>query len=241
MSLLALQTAFRDEIVAPDDGAAPSSLGMAIYRNAYRGRLLDTLKNRFERTVHWVGEETFTTAACHYILASPPTSWTLDAYGEAFPDLLAELFAEDREVAELAWMEWAMQEAFAAPDRPSLHPQELATAGLSDWDRVCFAMAPGFASRPVQTNCTDLWSALAKGPDQDFITGQGGAVHLFVWRQGLAPRYRVTNPDEASALDCLAQGQSLGQTAAAHDPERLGPWFAGWLAEGLFSGFWVEG
>jgi hypothetical protein len=241
MSLLALQTAFRDEIVAPDDGAAPSSLGMAIYRNAYRGRLLDTLKSRFERTVHWVGEDNFTAAACHYILASPPTSWTLDAYGDAFPDLLAELFAGDTEVAELAWMEWAMQEAFAAPDRPSLDPQDLATAGLSDgdWDRVCFAMAPGFASREVQTNCTDLWSALADGPDNDFITSQGGTAHLLIWRQGLSPHYRITTPDEASALSRLAQGQSLGQIAAAQDPERLGPWFAGWLAEGLFSGFWL--
>lgn len=243
MSLLALQTAFRAEIIAPDDDTQPSPLGMAIYRNAYRGRLLEALRSGFERTVRWVGDEAFTAAACHYILQRPPTSWTLDVYGTDFPDLLEALFAQDVEVAELAWMEWAMQTAFAAPDRPTLDPADLAGAGLadSDWNRLCFSMAPGFASRPVQTNCTDLWAALAEGPDQDFITSRGGTAHLLIWRQGIAPHYRVTTPDEASALIRLSQGQSLGQIAAAQDPERLGPWFAGWLAEGLFSGFWLAG
>ena len=114
MSLLALQTEFHREIIADDDGMAPSSTGMAIYRDAYRGRLLAALETSFERTRRWTGEDTFTAAACHFILTHPPAGWTLDAYGADFPDLLAALFADDPEVAELAWLAWQMSQAFAA-------------------------------------------------------------------------------------------------------------------------------
>ncbi len=153
MSLLTLQSAFRAEIVADDEGLAPSSLGMAIYRDAYRGRLLAALESSFERTRRWVGEEAFTAAACHYILTHPPVSWTLDDYGGDFPELLETLFAKDPEVSELAWLEWHLSQAFAAPDTPTLDPAALAAACKTDaeWDCISFRMAAGYAMRPIAT------------------------------------------------------------------------------------------
>ena len=49
MTLLDTQRAFVAEITA-DDELPPSSLGMEIYRTAYRGRLVDALMVSFERT-----------------------------------------------------------------------------------------------------------------------------------------------------------------------------------------------
>lgn len=237
MSLLARQSAFCAEIAAPDDGAQPSSIGMAIYRNAYRGRLLAALEEGFERTRRWAGDEAFTAAACHYVLAHPPRGWTLDSYGAAFPALLGELFAGDPEVGELAWLEWQLQQAFAAPDALTLDPAELAAAGHGEeaWAAMRFAMAPGFALQEVNTDCVALWEGLA--PDQTAPAGPpppcDGA--LVVWRRDLSPRYRLLDRGEGLALKALASGETFGAVAGQCDPALLGPWLARWLGDGLFA------
>jgi hypothetical protein len=243
MSLLALQTAFHAEIVADDESEAPSSPGMGIYRDAYRARLLSALETSFVRTRRWVGAEAFTAAACHTILTDPPTGWTLDDYGADLPHLLESLFAQDPEVAELAWLEWQMQKAFAAPDAPQLDPAALAAAGLSgeDWDALAFTMAAGFAGRAVVTDCAALWIALEAGEAADFVPAGTGGEFLLVWRQGLSPHFRVVDPAEYSALTKLASGATLGEITAGVEPDVLGAWLARWFADGLFSAFEVCG
>lgn len=231
MSLLARQAAFRDEIIAADDGVEPSSIGMAIYRNAYRGRLLAALEASFERTRRWVGEAAFGAAACHFILAHPPRGWTLDDYGAAFPLVCAELFADDAEVAELAWLEWHLQQAFGAPDLGEIDTGELAEA---DWAGLRFEMAAGFAARQVASNCGALWAALAEDDAQDLaVTGASGI--LLVWRAGLVPHWRIAEPDEYAVLARIAGGAAFGEVAAMVEPAVLGAWLAQWLQEGMFA------
>ena len=239
MTLAARQQAFYAEISATDDGAALSSLGMAIYQNAYRSRLIAALETSYERTRRWVGEAAFTAAACHYIIAHPPTGWTLDSYGNHFPAVLAELFAGDPEVAELAWFEWHMQQAFAALDRPELTAQELTEAGLAqaDWESVRFSMAAGFTARAITQDCAGLWQAMIGDHPAEFALQPALPSVLMIWRKGLSPHYRVISPAEFAALDCLAIGAPFGEAALrAGEPAQFGGWFAQWLSEGLFAG-----
>lgn len=237
MSLARLQHAFLAEI-AGDDETAPSSTGMAIYRKAYRARLLDALAVGYERTRNWVGEDAFDAAGAHYILVHPPSSWTLDAFGADFPETLTELFPDDPEVAELAWLEWQMQQAFAAPDLPELTAADLAAAGLDDedWADLRLNMAAGFAARPAGYDLAALWHALAAGPVQDFALAVSGPHHLIVWRKALQPHFRLLDSAEWAMLDALAAGTTFGESAALVDnPERLGSWLGQWLIDGLFT------
>lgn len=239
MTLLAEQTRFLTEIAADDD-APPSSIGMGIYRNAYRARLIGALESGFERTRHWVGEAAFETAAAHYILTQPPSSWTLDAFGAQFPALLAELFAGDPEVAELAWLEWHMQQAFAAPDLPELDAARLAAAGLeeADWEHLRLIPAAGLAVRPVAHNLAALWETLADGSTGRCILSTSDPAMLLVWRKAMYPHFRLLEPAEFAALRPLLDGASFGEAALqAGETEllRFGQWFARWLNEGLFS------
>lgn len=239
MTLRAAQQAFVAEIAADDD-LPPSSLGMAIYRNAYRGRLAEALAVGFERTRRWVGEEMFELAAAHYILTHPPQSWTLDAYGADFPEVLAGLFAEDPEVAELAWLEWSMQQAFAAPDCSTLTPAALGAAGLGeqDWEQLRLAPAAGLAARAVTHDLAALWHALADGaPDRSVLSATDPAK-LLVWRKDLSPHFRLLEQAEFAALETLLEGASFGAAASQAGEDglaRFGQWFAQWLNEGLFS------
>ena len=239
MSLALRQQAFYAEISATDDAAAPGSLGMEIYQNAYRSRLIGALETSYERTRRWTGEDAFNAAACHYIIAHPSTGWTLDSYGDRFAAVLAQLFAGDPEVPELAWFEWQMQQAFAAPDRPELTAQALVSAGLAeeDWERVRLTMAAGYAARAVTQDCTGLWQALRGDLASDFALQPVSAGVLVVWRKALSPHYRVLDPAEFAALQSLADGALFGEAAQrAGDPAVFGGWFAQWLSEGLFAG-----
>lgn len=243
MTLLAEQTRFLSEIAADDD-VPPSSIGMGIYRNAYRARLIGALESGYERTRRWVGEEAFEVAAAHYILTQPPSSWTLDAFGAQFPELLAELFAGDPEVAELAWLEWHMQQAFGAVDVPELDAAQLGNAGLaaSDWENLRFTMAAGFVTRAVTNELAALWHGLAPDSAATPESPTPALQHLIVWRHSLRPHFRLLDPAEFSTLDHLIKGATLGQTGAAleradGDPEQLGAWLASWLSEGLFARF----
>ena len=105
-----------DARTLPRAWTARHAAGMDVYRNAYRARLVDALRDTYPCTARWVGEDAFQQAAAHHAITHPPKSWTLDDVGEAFPDTLRELFAGDPEVAELGWLEWAMHRCFVAAD-----------------------------------------------------------------------------------------------------------------------------
>jgi hypothetical protein len=245
VSLLASQQAFLAEISGEDEAVTDPSLGMEIYRNAYRARLVGALEASFERTRHYVGEAAFGQAAAHYVLTHAPRSWTLDLFGDAMPECLAELFAADPEVAELAWLEWHRQRAFAEPDQPQLDSLELAGAGLAgeDWARLTFTMAAGFAARAVTHDCAALWAASAEDTPGDFtLAAKPG--QLIVWRNGLRPLHRQLSPDEWTSLERLTRGETFGAAAEpppGHDEAEwaaaVGGWLAQWLQDGLFSGW----
>lgn len=238
MNLLERQIAFRSEIAAADGAEPASSTGMQAYRDAYRGRLLAALEVSFERTRRWVGDQAFTVAACHYILTQPPRGWTLDDYGAEFPRVLEALFAEDPEVAELAWLEWHMQQAFGARNSARLDPAELAAAGFdaSDWGRMQFEFAPGFACRSVKTDCISLWSHLQSNQVSEFEVNLLSERAIAVWRQDFSPKFRELDPSEHNALEAISCGTTLGAVARDYGPELLGQWLAQWLGDGLFSG-----
>lgn len=244
MTLKALQSRFRDFIAAPDAASPPSfsGPGMAIYRDAYRGRLLAALEASFPRTRRWVGRDPFQAAATHYILTRPPTSWTLDTYGSDFPALLTQLFAEDPEVGDLSWLEWAMAQAFAAPNGPILGFEALAAASYqgADWDHVAFTPASGVGMRWVETPCTELWVGL----DDDDSTALATSIprtplakpHLaLVWRKDVTAHYRLVAPDEAHALAGLIAGACLGHVAHSATADTLGHMLAKWLSDELFA------
>src|SRR5579859_561431 len=68
MSLLAIQRSFRDHILAGIDVAfdpiKPEAMrGLAVYRHAYRAQLVACLRDTFEITWAWLGDESFDRAA----------------------------------------------------------------------------------------------------------------------------------------------------------------------------------
>lgn len=185
---------------------AAAMRGLPVYHHAYRASLIAALRDTFERTHAWLGDDQFDSAARRHLSAVPPYSWTMADFGLGFDATLADLYPGDPEVAELAWLDWSMRRAFDGPDAG---PLDMASLAGIDWDTARLHLAPTLVMRSVATNCAELWGALADGEppaSQNLDT----PVALTVWRHDLQPRFQSVSPEEHQALTMARDGIAFG-------------------------------
>lgn len=220
--------------------ALPARRGLAVYHYAYRATLIATLRDVFERTHAWLGDDRFDTAARAYVAGTSPHSWTLADYGHGFGCMLAGLYPQNPEVAELAWLDWSLRAAFNGPDAAQI---DMASLAEVDWDGARLHLAPTLAWREIRTNVAALWHAL----DQQCETPPVAELLdvpaiLTVWRQDLMPRFHTVGADEHRALMLARDGMAFGgiceMLVAAHDDANAAAALAGamlrrWIAEGV--------
>ena len=243
MSLLELQRRARDHILAgraaPLLGAAvTASPGLAVYRNAYRAQLAACLRDTFEKTWAWLGDDAFENAAQVHVSLHPPRSWTLSDYGGEFPEVLRGLYPDDAEVSELAWLDWTLRRAFDGPDAEPIESDALAQV---DWDTAVLDFVPTFVLGSVTTNCAAIWTAIAEGESPPSAAPLAEDAALRVWRAGLSPQYRSVDGFEFRALSLALSGLGFGEIcqrlAEGEVPEtaipRLGGLLGRWLQDGL--------
>ena len=218
----------QDEFLACllDDGAplpmgwdARRAAGMAVYRNAYRTRLIDVLRNTFERTARLVGDHAFNQAAAHHLITHPPTSWTIDLAGAGFAETCAELFANDPDVGEVAWLEWEMHCAFTAADGAPMTPTNFAAATADfdarQWDQLRLELNPGTALRPVTYDLVRLWETLADPQRAPALEKLREPKWVVLWREGEQPVFGLVAEAEGFALATLQQGGTFGEVCVA--------------------------
>ena len=198
-----------------------------------------------------MGEDAFRQAAAHHLNTHPPTSWTIDEAGRGFDRTCAELFAKDPEVAELAWLEWAMLDVFTGEDIAPLDPEGFARSTASfndeDWAGMRVSFLPGAVARQVGHDLRKLWTALK---DEEFerpadFSGEGRGV--IVWREGERPTFLMVEADEVHAFVLAREGMPYGELCLAlagedASPEamqdaamRAGAMLGRWLNEGLIA------
>ena len=223
-SLAASQQAFLahllDEERAPAEGWTERHLaGLAVYRNAYRARLIDALRDTYERTARWIGDDAFQQAAAHHVISHPPTSWTLDKTGEGFAQTLCELFAGDPEVAELAWLEWAMHRCFVSADAQPMNVAELPEATASfdetDWADLHLEFLPGTCQTAIAHDLGTLWRALGQDDAGSPDYSLNASAYCVVWREGFKPVFMQVDAVEGQALALMLGGASFGQVCEA--------------------------
>jgi putative DNA-binding protein len=241
MSLRDRQRAFAVALAA---GAIPEGIdakGMAVYANNYRGQLRACLRETYEKTVLWLGDDAFDANATRYIDRHHPSSWTLDAYGEHFVRWLEDSYPADVEVGELAWLDWYLRRAFSGPDAEPMAVRDLVA---DDWDSVEIDFVPTLCFRPMRSNAVAIWRAIADGatPPPVVIVAEG--VGARVWRHGLSPRFASMTADESTCLDLALAGASFGEICASlgrfYDDEQtariVGGCLGAWTAEGMIRG-----
>lgn len=245
MSLAAMQRDFTAWLVdAPNQVArhlgASAEDGLAVYHNAYRAQLVGCLRDTHEKCAAWLGDDAFEAVALRYIETHPPRSWTLGRYGHDFAASLATFYPGDREVAELAWLDSTLRQAFDGPDAA---PVDLATLGEVDWEAAILRFVPTLTIGRTLTNSAAIWSAIAQGnaPPAAQMLPRAGA--LLVWRRDLSPHFRSIEKDEQSMLTLALAGRPFGALCATLvDELGEGPGAAmatdllrTWLGDGLIA------
>ncbi|MEM6909410.1 MAG: DNA-binding domain-containing protein [Pseudomonadota bacterium] len=256
LPLAELQDAFMraildDDAALPQAWSARHAAGMSVYRGNYRSALMDALASSFEHTARYAGADAFRQASMHHVIQHPPSHWTIDAVGEGFDETCQELFRENAEVAELAWLEWTMLELAGAPDYSPLDAAQFAHAsagfGDQDWLDLRLEFAPRTAARLVSYDLEALWRALSNEdalPENPLLSDRAGCL---VWREGERPTFLIVEQDNARAFAAMQEGATYGavvERLAGAEPEasevqiaaeRAGGFLGHWLTNGLVS------
>ncbi len=241
-----------------DEDAAPLATwgdtqhtGMAVYRNNYRSSIVEALRGTYERTARWVGENAFRQAAAHHVITHPPSSWTLDEAGRGFDLTCAELFVNDPEVAELAWLEWTMLDIFTMRDVASLDQAGFAAATAefaeADWGAMRLQFLPGTTQCKVRHDLLALWNVLGAEEFERIDTSLETPQSCMVWREGERPVFALVPTDEGAALAAMIDGASyeyacaiLARNATTEEEAqqaamRAGAMLGRWLNDGLIA------
>lgn len=218
-SLAALQRAFRDHVLGSDAttltavavGDRIAALArLQIYRNHVMVSLTAALGATFSTVRGVVGAARFDGLARAFIVRSPPAGPVLSEYGAALTDFIATWPGTSslHYLADVARLDWALNQAYGAPNGPGLTAVELADLPP---DRLA-ALRPGLrvgvsvlASRyPLDR----IW-ALNHGNDATAVDLDAGGVRLLVFPRDDDAAFLAVDEGTAVLAGALSDGHSL--------------------------------
>jgi len=207
----------REEVAALFAGDARMSAvaRLEVYAGMYFFRLRDSLAEDFARTAAALGEARWHNLVTDYLLAHPPTSWSLRWAGEALPEFLrAHAYGAERPwLADVGKLEQARNEAFQALDATPLRPEELAVVPPEAWPRLRFVPAPGTALVSSRWDLAGWWGDAASGEPPGALEDE---ATLLVFRDGEDNvRHEAIAPEEAEAARLLLAGAPFAEVCGA--------------------------
>ena len=237
----------------PEGWGNGHALGLSVYRGNYRSAVMGALADSFERTARYMGEQPCLTARINHVIANPPSHWTIDAVGAGFDQTCAELFPNNAEVAELAWLEWSKLELVGAPDEASVTPEDFGQAsakfGDAEWLGLSVQFQTRATSRLVTHDLTALWKSLGEDDEDRDLRGYEEPQGCLVWREGERPTFLMVEADTARAFDAVQKGARYGDLigllagdepddeAVATAAQKAGAMLGLWLSEGMITDF----
>lgn len=242
-AILGRQNAAIDLVACPPSGSAADRLG--VYQSAYVLRLTEFLMNDYPKLLTYLGETRFRQMAERFIRATPSRHANARWYARGLPEHLDmdKTYRRNPEVAELALLERALNDAFDAPDAPVCTMADLAGFQPEEFAAVMLALSPAMSRLAVMTNVTSLWASLTCGETPPKPEDLDVASEIIVWRQAGSSRFRILGAEESMALSHASEGMSFGHLcemiAAFDDPDSAGlraaGYLRGWIEAGIVS------
>lgn len=205
---------------------------MDIFADDYGSRILNTLREFYERVERYVGEVGFVDLVFDYLQASPPTSYSLRDLGEHLPELCrTHRMAETHPaLADLARLEWLMHTLYDQEDEALLVQADLRDVPAHEWGTLRLVLIASHVVFDAQYDVVDDLAAKA--------------TRVLVWRQDHGVHCRALDHDESTALTRLSAGDTFGEicealatsVAAAEVPGLMLGFLNRWIADGLLSG-----
>jgi len=223
MTLVELQNDFQRALFDTEckaaDWISESARGLSarkrldIYYNAYRFRLVDVLLDTFEHTAIYLGDDWFNQLAKDYVQSHPSTCKNIGQYGKNFPRFLAEQLPDDKEISELALMDWTLRRAFDGGNS--------AVMTMDDLQQFANEECIGLQFVPTLTTCTqhfntlEIWNAIDQDQTPPEVEARSEPIELLIWRKGHSPHFRSLAKLESVAIACVCCGGTLDAIGAA--------------------------
>jgi hypothetical protein len=223
----------------------PIATRLAIYGNAYRSRLIETLEAHYPALLALIGEEEFAALGRAYVRAHDSSFASIRFYGGALGAFLAVFpdYASSPWLSELAHFEWAMNDVFDAADAVPVDVQALGLIAPEDWAELGFDLHASVRRLDLVWNAPALWRALTNAHPHPEPDAQAQPVPWLLWRRELQIFFRPLMGLEAEALDAVRQGRSFGgicvTLCTALDEEQAPGRAAAFLREWVESGMIV--
>jgi len=223
---------------------------LAIYRDAYRFRLIECLSTSFPALYLYLGHEQFLQIITHYINLHPSSFRSVRWYGHELALFLHEYYAESYPyLVELAQLEWNLTQAFDSADTPYLKINDIATIPTAAWPDMTFTSHSSLIGAEHFWNVVPVWQALLNGEQLPTWQHSVEAVSWVIWRTEdyFIKYYSLTN-EEHWALDALIQGLSFGElceglcqwTALDDVAMRAASYLKTWVQNGMLSSCIVD-
>jgi hypothetical protein len=216
---------------------------LAIYANAYRTRLRETLETDHEMLGLYLGDALWDRMVDGYIDDHPSSYRSLRQYGDALPKWLRNNppFTDYPQISELALFERRLLVSFDAADACRAGADELAALPARRWPRIRLRFHPSVQPFRVDSNCVEIWQALKAGEAPPDAATQPDSWWL-LWRgEDRLTQFRSLPAEESAVLHhFLAGGDFAGaceQLLVAHsgdDVAQIGlALLMNWLETGL--------
>jgi hypothetical protein len=229
------------EIAAGNDRLSPVEQ-VEIYREQFWLRHTTSLLEDYPGLSGIIGQEDWERLAEEYLVAHPPTSFTLRDLGDRLAAFIEHLdWLPHRELCvDMARLEWAYVEVFDAADAAPLDPARLAAIPESAWEHARLVLSPALRRLRVRYPVPELRRRL-RGDEERVPIPEPEAHNLVVYRGADRNLYHQSLSDGAFALlGALAEGVALVpafERAVSEVPSAeselqasVGDWFKDWAA-----------
>ncbi len=202
-------------LVPPDDRLGPVER-LDIYADMYFYRLRDCLAEDFPKLAARVGTSRWHNLVTDYLLAHPPTHFSLRELGRALPGFLEthELARQSPALEGLARLEWARVDVFDEADAIALSREDLLEQGGAAPASAAFSLVPSTRLLRLDRSVLPLWKRLDEGQDGGDTAPTRDSVDTaaaLVWRKGFAVFHRSLAADEERCLRTLSGGATLAE------------------------------
>ncbi|MEQ1619771.1 MAG: DNA-binding domain-containing protein [Methylococcales bacterium] len=255
LSLNELQQAFQSAVLqlqdtppdfVVDTDQASSTVRFKVYTDAYRLRLIEALSADYPALQQYLGDEDYDTMCRAYIDTSPSDQFSIRWFGRHLNRFLtaAQPYASQAEVAELTAFEWALSEAFDAPDKAVIDYNRMAAIAADEWPSLKLTLHPSLRRIDLQYNTPQIWQAATDKDPLPLFTANPDTQAWIIWRQHLKLLFRSLSVEEAFAVDAFIKGESFADVCSGlcewFDEEQVIMHAAGYLQAWLRDGWIVE-
>lgn len=158
-----------------------------IHAHGFLARLVEAIENDYPTLAKVLGGGPLRSLTARYVSRFPPRSHDLGRFGDRLPAFLETdaLTGDLPFLPDLSRLEWAVAEAFVAPDVPELSWADLARIGPEAAADLSLVLRPGAALVGSMWPIHDIWSCRHQPPEAVDVALSRAARTVLVSRRGI--------------------------------------------------------